>query len=291
MASVCYVVITPARDEEQYLPATIASMCAQTLKPWRWLLVNDGSRDGTARIMEEAAARHPWITALHRENRGFRQAGGGVVDTFYAGYDTVADGPWGYVVKFDGDLAFGPDYFEKCFREFEANPKLGIGGGLCSKMAGHMLVPECPGEPAFHVRGPTKIYRRECFAAIGGLLRAPGWDTVDQIKANMLGWQTRTFAHIPIHHQRPTGGSYGSWNDRVKNGLSDYITGYHPVFMFCKCVRRFVRNPLSLEAPALGWGFLKGYLRRIPQVPDLGMIGYLRDQQWRALTFRSSLWS
>ncbi len=286
-----YIVISPVRDEERYLPETIASMVAQTVKPSRWVLVNDGSSDQTGRIIDAAAAQYPWITAVHRGNRGFRQAGGGVIAAFYAGFETLAADPWNFIAKFDGDLAFAPDYFERCLREFAATPRLGLGGGTCCKMVGGSVVPEFKGEPSFHVRGPTKIYRRECFHDIGGLIRAAGWDTVDQIKANMHGWETRTFPHIQIQHLRATGGAYGSWKDWVKNGLANYITGYHPLFMALKCIRRTLRNPLSCEGPALGWGFLKGYFQRVAQVEDPDMIRYLRRQQLRALTFRKSLWS
>ena len=288
MPAPSYIVITPIRDEEQYLPLTIASMCRQTVKPIRWILVDDGSQDRTAALIDEAASQHSWITAIHRTDRGSRQAGSGVIAAFNEGYALVANQSWDYIVKFDGDLSFEPDYFACCLQKFEINPKLGIGGGTCCKMLGGTAVPEFSGEPPFHVRGPTKIYRRACFEAIGGLLMAPGWDTVDLVKANMLRWNTKTFPDIPLIHHRPTGGAYGSWSNWVKNGLANYITGYDPVFMAFKCIKRSVRQPRS--GFGLWYGFMSGYFRRIPKVQDRAMIRYLRGQQWRALTFRSNLW-
>ena len=92
-------------------------------------------------------------------------------------------------------------------------------------------------DPAFHVRESTKIYRRECWHQIGGLIRAPGWDTYDEVKANMLGWKTRTFNKIELVHHRPTGGAYGAWSDNVKNGLANYVVGYHPLFMLLNAHR------------------------------------------------------
>jgi len=284
-----YVVITPIRDEEKYLPLTLVSMIAQTVKPRQWILVDDGSRDATGRMIDEAAAAHPWITAVHCTDRGSRQAGSGVIAAFYEGFKAIAVPDWEFVAKFDGDLAFAPDYFARCLQEFAANPKLGVGGGTCCKPDPDGRQPEFLGEPPFHVRGPTKIYRKACFAAIDGLIQAPGWDTVDLIKANMLGWQTRTFPHIQLIHLRATGGAYGSWKDWKKNGLANYITGYAPVFMACKCARRTLRRP-HLQGLALWFGFMKGYLSRTPRVKDQAMIRYLRAQQWRALTFRSNLW-
>jgi hypothetical protein len=106
----------------------------------------------------------------------------------------------------------------------------------------------------------------------------------------MLGWKTVTFPHIRLIHHRPTGGAYGSWNDSVKNGMANYVTGYHPLFMVCKCLRRLFSKPHSFQAFGLFYGFIKGYLKNIAQVEDRAAIKYLRTQQWRALTLRSSLW-
>ncbi|MGH8615861.1 MAG: glycosyltransferase family 2 protein [Gammaproteobacteria bacterium] len=293
MLSPRYVVISPIRNEEEYLALTIASMCAQTAKPLKWVLVDDGSSDRTGALIEEAAKQHPWIVAVHRKDRGSRQAGAGVIEAFYDGYDLVANDQWDFIAKFDGDLSFGPDYFESCLREFQADLNLGIAGGTCCKVIDGRLVAEFGGEPAFHVRGPTKIYRRQCFDSIDGLIQAPGWDTVDQVKANMLGWKTLTFQHIHLVHHRPTGGAYGSWANWIKNGLANYIAGYHPIFMVCKCLKRALARPSPAgirEGLGLWCGFMKGYLKRIPKVADPAMIRYLRIQQWRALTFRRSLW-
>jgi len=293
MLSFQYVVVSPIRNEEEYFPLTIASMGAQTTKPLTWVLVDDGSSDRTGVLIDEVASQYPWVIAVHRNDRGSRQAGSGVIEAFYDGYARVADRHWDFIVKLDGDLSFGADYFESCLQEFQGDPNLGIAGGTCCRVVDGRPVTEFEGEPTFHVRGPTKIYRRRCFDAIGGLIQAPGWDTVDQIKANMLGWKTLTFQHIYLVHHRPTGGAYGSWANWVKNGLANYITGYHPVFMACKCLKRSIVRPSPAgmkEGLGLWCGFMKGYVRRIPRVADPAIIRYLRTQQWRALTFRQSLW-
>src|SRR4051794_34663023 len=111
-----YVVISPVRNEAQYLPLVISSMVRQTIKPAHWILVNDGSTDQTRPIAEEAARAKAWIRVVNRQDRGFRKAGGGVVESFYDGYRFIEHESWDYVVKLDGDLSFEPDYFERCFR-------------------------------------------------------------------------------------------------------------------------------------------------------------------------------
>lgn len=308
MNSPKYIVLSPVRNEEQYLPRTIESMAAQSVLPAQWMLIDDGSTDATPAIIDTAAARHPWIRALHRKDRGFRQAGSGVMEAFYEGYGRLSDATpspqgsitpalcpsglsWDFLVKLDGDLSFGVDYFEQCLNRFAANPKLGIGGGtICSEVDGAWEA-ESKIDPAFHVRGATKIYRRECWEQIGGLIRAPGWDTVDEVKANMLGWTTATFTDIKLAHHRPTGHAYGLWRDLIKNGRANYVAGYHPVFMLLKCLRRLIEPPFFVGSCALGIGFFTAYLNSLPKVADDQVIAYFRRQQMNRLLGRKSLWS
>src|SRR5580698_7972212 len=99
-----YVVITPVRDEEEHLESTVESMVRQTAVPKQWVIVDDGSKDGTGEMIDHYARRYPWILAVHRQDRGFRKAGGGVVDAFNEGYHALTDCDWEFIVKFDGDL-------------------------------------------------------------------------------------------------------------------------------------------------------------------------------------------
>lgn len=285
-----YIVITPARNEQENIGHTIRSMVAQTCRPAIWVIVNDGSTDNTAAIIDTAAREHAWIVAVHRADRGFRKQGGGVVETFYDGFNRVASQPWDYLVKFDADLSFEPDYFERCFRKFDEDPKLGIGGGMISHPVKGVLVSESPGDPAFHVRGATKIYRRACWDQLGGLLQAAGWDTIDELRANMLGWSTRSFPDVPVQHHRFTGTADGAWKNYVKFGLANYITGYHPAFMALKCLKRVAQRPYLIGAIGLWWGFCRGYLHGVAQVNDPALIRYVRRQQLNKLILKPSLW-
>jgi poly-beta-1,6-N-acetyl-D-glucosamine synthase len=289
-AEIRYAIVTPVRNEQTYISLTIASLVVQTIRPSHWIIVNDGSTDNTGRIAEEAAGAHAWISVVNRADRGFRKAGGGVVDAFYDGYRRVENETWDYLVKLDGDLSFAPDYFEKCFVCFAQDDKLGIAGGTICSDTGGAIEAESKDDPKFHVRGATKIYRSACWKDLGGLIKAPGWDTLDEVKANMLGWTTRTLDGMNVIHHRPTGAAYGAWNDRVKAGLANYISGYHPLFMFLKCVKRMAEKPYLVGGFGLLYGFVKGYLKRVPQVEDRALIQYFREQQISRLLGRKSLW-
>jgi poly-beta-1,6-N-acetyl-D-glucosamine synthase len=283
-----YVVITPVRDEAAYLRLTIECMIQQTILPDEWIIVNDGSTDDTGSIMDEYAGKYPWIRAVHRANRGFRKSGGGVVDAFNDGYRTLQTHDWDFIVKLDGDLSFEPDYFEKCFDYFASDPKLGVGGGvICYLTDGKKQFEECP---VFHVRGASKIYQRTCWEQIGGFWPAPGWDTMDEVKANKFGWTTKSFSDLHLVHHRHTGAADGMWGGLVKNGRANYICGYHPLFMITKCILRLPREPYIIGSIALFYGFVTGYLKHIPQVDDPDTIAYLRIQQLSRLTGRNTIW-
>ena len=283
-----YVIITPVRNEVATLNLTIESVARQSIQPAEWIIVNDGSSDATGQIIDEAASKYPWLHGVHRYDRGFRKPGGGVVDAFNEGYAALQCKDWEFIAKLDGDLSFDATYFQKCFAYFEGDPRLGVGGGsICNLVNGNVQIER---GPRFHVRGATKIYRRECWKALGGLWPAPGWDTIDEVKAQRLGWRTQTFDDLRLLHHRPTGLADGFWGALVKYGRANYIAGYHPLFMVCKCVRRLVQKPYIVGSLALLYGFITGYLKRIPQHDDPATIAYLRKQQITLLRGGQTTW-
>jgi biofilm PGA synthesis N-glycosyltransferase PgaC len=286
--SMRYVVVSPVRDEAQHLEHTIRSMLEQTVRPLQWILVNDGSTDETAEIVDRWASAEAWIVAVHRPNRGRREPGSGVMEAFYDGYQRITATDWEYLAKLDGDLGFDGDYFERCFAEFAADARLGIAGGVISQRRNGKLQVET--NPRFHVRGATKIYRRACWDDIGGLIRMPGWDTVDEVKANMRGWTTRSFAELPVIQYRCTGAANGAWHNAIKNGLGSFISGYHPLFLLLRAFTSLFERPCLVGSVGLLYGFLLGYIHGVPKIEDKQLINYLRKQQLRRLLRCPSIW-
>lgn len=286
-----YVIITPVRDEEKYVAETIRSVASQTIRPLEWVIVDDGSRDRTGEIIDRFGREYSWIRPIHRRDRGCRKPGGGVIEAFHDGYESLSEKDWDFIVKLDADLSFDFEYFERCFERFAADPSLGIGGGaVWSRIAGQWIN-DGHKDPEFHVRGATKIYRRACWERISPLVKAPGWDTIDEVKANMHGWVTRTFRELKLLQMKVTGVADGNWHTCFKNGLANYVTGYHPIFMLGKCVKRAFETPPIVASLALLFGFCSGYLKGIPQVQDSDMIRYMRQEQIRCLLQRPSLYS
>ncbi len=283
-----YVVITPVRDEEKFIEATIECVLRQTILPGKWVIVDDGSTDRTGDLLDEYATQYSWIRVIHRANRGFRKAGGGVMEAFYDGYNSLQCNEWDFIVKLDGDLSFAPEYFEKCFEYFRREPDLGIGGGEIYHVVSEKLKLE--ETPRFHVRGATKIYRKACWKAIGGLWLAVGWDTIDEVKANMLGWKTYSFSDLHLHHHRVTGTADGLMWDRVKHGKVCYVSGYHPLFVLASCMYRIAQRPYLMGSAAVLYGYVSAYLTHPPRVEDPCYVNYIRGQQIRRLFGMRTIW-
>ena len=88
LASVAYVLVTPARNEAAFIELTLRSMVAQTHLPLKWVVVSDGSTDGTDEVVSKYAAEHGWIELARMPERRERHFAG-KVHAFNAGYERV----------------------------------------------------------------------------------------------------------------------------------------------------------------------------------------------------------
>lgn len=278
-------VITPCRNEAAYARRTLDSVVAQTRRPDLWLIVDDGSDDDTPAILAEYAAAHPWIRVLRREDRGFRKLGGGVIDAFYEGYDTIDPAEHRYVVKLDLDLDLPPGYFEGVIARMEADPRIGTASGKPWFVApsGELTPERCGDENSV---GMVKLYRTECFEEIGGFVRALMWDGIDGHRCRMLGWKAVSWDDPDLRfvHLRPMGTSDRSWwRGRVRHGTGQHFMGTSPLFLLASAVSRVLHPPVVLGSVAMVWGFLRGYLTRAPRYGDAEFRRFLRSYQRRSL--------
>lgn len=285
-----YLIITTIRNEASQFGHTIDSVVRQTLCPIRWLIVDDGSTDNTSQIITQLSAQHSWIEVIIRKDRGYRQSGVGVVTAFYDGFSRVSFLPWNYLVKLDGDVRIPANYFESLIEEFEHDSTLGICSGEVYNEEDGKLSLDSPEDPSFHVRGAAKIYRRTCWEAIGGILKVNGFDCIDNVKARMLGWNTRRFPQPEVIHLRRTGQANGAWRNSFKDGIGANAIGYHPLFMFFKCIRRLLAGRSIIGVAGQLCGFIRGYYGDIPRVNDPALVRYLRRQQMNRLLGKDTIW-
>lgn len=282
-----YAIVTPVKNEDQFFGGMVSSVVNQTVLPGRWIIVDDGSTDRTGEIIRQVAASHDWILGVSCGDRRERRKPGGEA-VLEHGIRQLDLAEFDFFARLDGDISFEPDYFENLFKEFERNPRLGIGGGVCYEWKNGRMVEQK--NPTFHVRGAVKTYRVSCLREIGALEKELGWDTVDEIRANMLGWQTSSFPHLKVIHHRTTHTSSGVLIGKVHSGRAAYFSGYHPLFMVFRAAKTMFRPPLILGGIFMMIGFLSGYVKRVPQVGDPSLIRYLREQQMNRLLGRQTIW-
>ncbi len=279
-----FSIITPVKDEINFFPKTVESVLKQQHLPREWIIVNDGSTDGTGGFIKDLERHYSWIKGIHLPPERKRKAGGEFV--INKAFEKVSLEGLDYLMRLDGDIQFDQEYFSRLFLRMKINPKIGIAGGVCHIIKNNRLVEEK--NPGFHVRGPVKTYKVECLKQIGGLGNELGWDTIDEIKAHMLGWETKSFPDLKVIHLRPTRGSSGWYRARVIDGISAYNSAYHPLFLLSRAAKHLFRPPVVVGSLAMIWAYIKqaGKPRRV----DKDYIRFIRKHQINRLLGKETIW-
>jgi poly-beta-1,6-N-acetyl-D-glucosamine synthase len=264
---------------------TLDSVISQSIRPAKWVIVDDGSTDDTPQILAEYQVKHHWIEVVTRSNRGKRSVGPGVIDAFYAGYETINPDDYDYLCKLDLDLRLPSHYFETLMDRMRANP----GIATCS---GKAYLEDKNGRLVFERHaddvsiGASKFYRVSCFKAIGGFVREIMWDGIDCHRCRMKGWIACSWDEPELRfiHLRPEGSSQKNiYAGRVRHGYGQYFMGTGFLFMVASSIYRLNRKPYVLGSLAMLWGWLKAALQGKPRYEDAAFRNFLRRYQWRAL--------
>ncbi|WP_299832305.1 glycosyltransferase family 2 protein [uncultured Roseobacter sp.] len=285
MSSKRYVVISPCRNEAEYMRRTLDSMVAQTAQPGLWVIVDDGSTDETPAILAEYAAAHDWIRVVQKPDRGHRAVGPGVIEAFYAGLDTVSLDDFSYLCKLDLDLDLPPRYFEILIGRMEETPRIGTCSGKAyfRNAAGELVSEQIGDEMSL---GMTKLYSVACFRQIGGFVREVMWDGIDCHKARQMGWAPVSWddPDLRFEHLRPMGSSQQSiFTGRRRHGFGQYYMGTHPLFMLASALNKARQRPFVLGGVAMLVGYLGAWMRGAERHGDQDLIAFIRAYQRRAL--------
>jgi hypothetical protein len=279
-----YCLITPCRDEAKFARRTLDSVARQSIPPTLWVIVDDGSKDDTPKILAEYAQKYDFIRVIRRDDRGDRKLGGGVIDAFYVGYNSIDPSQFDYLCKLDLDLDLPPRYFEILMQKMEQIPRLGSCSGKAYFERDGKLISEMLGDE--NAIGASKFFRRECFEQIGGFVRELMWDGIDGHRARMLGWICASWDEPDIRfiHLRPMGTSHKSWwTGRVRWGVGQYFMGTGPVYMLASAGFRMSRPPIIVGGIAMIWGYLKAMFQRKPRYGDAEFRRFMRRYQWACL--------
>lgn len=262
-----FIIITPARDEASFIGRTIESIVSQTVLPSEWVIVDDGSRDSTRTIAESASITHSWIKVVSREDRGFRDHDLGMIEAFYHGLRHVTTLDYDFIFLIDADVILKPRYFEGILAKFAQNPNLGIAEGqVYEYLEGkpvHLVV------TPWSTAGAVKGWRRRCFQKIEPFAKL-SWDVIDNYKAIMLGWDTRTFddEELEILHLKPIVPTLKNYYSDLKwGGRLMHFRGTHPLWVLASATNYILKYPY-IGSLFLIIGYLQAVFEKAEQYDD-----------------------
>lgn len=282
-ASLTYILITPARNEAQFIELAIKSVISQTVTPIKWVVVSDGSTDGTDEIVLKYATEHDWIELLRMPERKERHFAG-KVHAFNTGYASVKDLPYTVIGNLDADISFDDkDYFAFLMSKFAEDPRLGVGGTPYrqgNSMHDYRFV------NIEDVSGACQLFRRECFEEIGGYrpLKGGGVDHVAFLTARMKGWRTRTFTDkVCLHHRQSGTAQRSVLMARFTTGALDYALGSHPVWEIFRTVYQMTKRPFVSGGLMLIAGYAWAMVRRAERPVSRELMAFRRREQMQRL--------
>jgi poly-beta-1,6-N-acetyl-D-glucosamine synthase len=277
-----YVIITPARNEAQFIELTLKSVIAQTIRPMRWVIVSDGSTDDTDEIVTRYIPGNPWIELLRMPERAERHFAGKVY-AFNAGYAKTKDLNPEVIVNLDADVSIEPDHFQFLLGKFAEDSELGVSGA-----------PFREGSRQYDYRfsnienvwGGCQLFSRECYEEIGGYLPLKGGciDHIAVVSARMKGWKTRTFTdRVCIHHRVMGTAQQGKLKARFRIGVKDYSIGNHPIWELSRVFYQMTNPPLVFGGLALAAGYFSSLLRRAEKPVSREVTDFTRREQMNRL--------
>ena len=278
-----YALATAAYNEEKLIGSVIQSIVAQTVKPEKWVIVNDGSTDRTAEIVKGYADKYPFIelyTITEEHPRDLTAQ----VHAINRGFSRLKDLPCEFIGNLDADVTLEPTYFESLWRDLARIP--------ASVLAGGFIYEESQGEfrsrksnVTSSVAHAVQLFRRECLQELGGYrpFTWAGADWYAEVSLRMKGWNVHSIPDLRAFHHRPTGKGFGLYKYAFRGGKMDFYMGTHPLFEIVKMTRRLVDKPYVVAAAVRFSGFLSGYWKREPRQVPQEFMAYLRKEQMARL--------
>jgi glycosyltransferase involved in cell wall biosynthesis len=284
-----YLLISPCRNEAEFMVRTLESVVNQSVIPAKWIIVDDGSTDATPDILQQYSDQYDFIQIVTRDNRGHRSVGPGVIEAFYAGLEVVDLNSYQFVCKLDLDLELPVSYFQLLMQRMNNNPRIGTCSGKPYNQRGKSLVSEKRGDEMSV--GMTKFYRTSCFQQIGGFVSEVMWDAIDCHRCRQLGWIACSWddPELRFVHLRIMGSSQDSvYRGRMRHGFGQYFMGTGLVYMFATSVYRMLHPPYIFGGMAMFWGYLESLIKQVPKYRDKQLRKFIRSYQWKCLLLGKS---
>lgn len=273
-----YVLITPARNEAAFIELTIKSMIVQTRLPLKWIIVSDGSTDGTDEIVKKYIKDNPWIELVRTPERKERHFAG-KVHAFNAGYEKVKSLNFDIIGSLDADISFDAEYFAFLLDKFIQDKQLGVAG-----------TPFREGDTQYdyrfsrkeHVSGACQLFRRKCFEEIGGYIpiKEGAIDLTAVVTARMKGWKTQTFTEKYCVHHRVMGTANNHiYKALFISGYGDYRMGVHPLWQLCRSIYQMSRKPILVGGSILLIGYFWALIKSVKKPVSQEFVDFRGKEQ------------
>lgn len=275
-----YVLVTPARNEASFIELTIRSVVEQTIRPFKWVIVSDGSTDGTDDIVKRYVSDHPWIELVRMPERRERHFAG-KVQAFNAGYALMKWLQYDVIGNLDADISFDSNYFQFLLEKISKDSRLGLVGTPFREHASADIY-DYRFANIDYVSGACQLFRRECFEEIGGYvpLEGGGIDHLAVLTARMRGWKTRTFTDkVCLHHREMGTAQFTSLTARFRQGEKDYAFGYHPLWELFRAFYQMTKQPFLIGGTVLGSGYLWALIRHSKRSISPEVVAFQRKEQ------------
>lgn len=281
-----YVLATPVKNEFSNLPRLLSAVGSQRHRPCCWVVVDDGSTDGSRAWLEREAAARPWLVVIPSPEVATEYLGGHVARVKRAAVEHALRCALGeghepaYAAVLDADLAPEPSYYQEILGRMDAQPRLGVASGV-------VVSPGEGGGPAVErfqrldlPRGGVQVFRSACLHEIGGLPPYPGYDGIANVLAGLRGWQRRLYPDLVVPQSRPTATRFGPFAGYRRKGHYAWFLDLHPSLVVARTAIYAARRPRRQAVGFLvGWAESAG--RRVPRCPDADVRRYYRRERPR----------
>ena len=281
-----YVIVIPAKNEEETLSKTLDSIAAQTIKPVMCVVVDDGSTDKTPEILKDYSEKYDFITSIRNNSSNKYVVGGHVVNVFYKGKDhaDLKGVDYDFIIKLDADLTFDSNYMELIFKKIEGKEKIGIVSGTPYYIDNGKKIYEY--SPKWHSHGQFKVYNKKCLEDIGGVIRLLGWDCADNVQAIEKGWHTEAYRDIYYQMYRKVGGKSSLKRGRIKHGMGAYNLGYSFPYLVMKLVHDLFKPPYIIGTFYYLHGYMKSFFIKHENKLTRNQKKILRKLYWQSFSER-----
>jgi len=277
------LLISPVRDEGENIDAVVEGVESQVRPPDLWIVVDDGSVDGTREKLDAHAGRLPYLRIVSTppdftRDKGDRLAAAAPDRAWNYGLRQVDPGEFTHLGKLDGDIVLPPEFLAGMLERFREDSTLGMAGGAILELEGDAWKPLRT--PADHVTAPARLYSRACFEAIGGMPERLGADVITTTYAKLNDFRTATFTDLPVRHLRHIGTAQGALRGRARHGAYQYIVHYSLAWILLRSLMVSLRfRPYGLSGVWFLGGYLGAALRRMPRVEDPEFRTFVRAEQ------------